>query len=229
MPTEPASSGEKPTASRPSLAAWLRALLLMVLVVLNTLATVPSFGSASAERLQRPFEQAELARWHALLGRLGLTLSRERLAELYLEFAAGMVAARAVVQAPLSWWVELTQTQPSWLLFGMPDAFSPAFRLQAWDSHGEQVLYESGNAERSWQAALLGYRRVRAAYGPSRAGVPPTYPGLCQRLSELAFAELPEVERVRCAIVRRAVAVPGQAEHREPEEQDPIEIVRSPG
>lgn len=201
----------------------------MALVVLNTLATLPSLGTASAERLQRPFEQAELGRWQALLARLGLTLSRERLAELYLGIAERATRLRAAVQAPLSWWVELTQTQPSWMLFGSPDASSPAFRLQAWDSQGERVLYESLAPERRWQAELLGYRRVRAAYNPTRSGHPPTYPALCQRLSELVFAEQPDVERVRCAIVRRAVTVPGEAVAGEPEEQHVIDLARSSG
>jgi hypothetical protein len=210
------------------LAAWLRAVLLLALVVLNTLATLPSFGTASAERLQRPFEQEELGRWHAQAQRLGLEVSREQLTERYLAFASKVAEARALVLAPLSWWTSWTQTVPGWNLFGTPDDFSPAFRLSAWDPSGERVLYESGVAEQSWQASLLGYRRLRAAYNPSRSGTPSTYPGLCQRLSERVFREQPLVERVRCAIVRRAVPLPGKAPRREPEEQQVIDVTRPP-
>jgi hypothetical protein len=209
--------------------AWLRAVLLTALVALSTLATVPTFGTASAERLQRPFEQAELERWQAMLSGLGLELSREQLAELYLGFASRVAEVRAAVQAPLRWWTQLTQTEPGWMLFGTPDAFSPAFRLHAWDGNGERVLCESADPERRWQASLLGYRRLRAAYNPSRSGPPPTYPGLCQRLSERIFAELPAVERIRCSILRRAVPVPGEPAQRAPEEQHVIEIARVPG
>lgn len=209
--------------------AWLRAIFLTGLVVLSALSAVPTFGTASAERLQRPFEQAEIARWHALLRGLGLELSREQLVELYLGFASRMAEAQALVQAPLRWLTELTETRQAWTLFGTPNAFPPAFRLQAWDANGARVLYESGDPERRWQERLLGYRRVRASYNPSRAGPPHTYPGVCRRLSELVFAEQPEVERVRCSIMRRAVPLPGQAAQREPEEQDVIDIARGAG
>jgi hypothetical protein len=196
------------------LGPWLRAVLLLGLVVLNTLATVPSFGTASAERLQRPFEQEELGRWHAQVQRWGLA------------FASKVAEARALVLAPLSWWTSWTQTVPGWNLFGTPDDFSPAFRLSVSEPSGERVLYESGVAERSWQASLLGYRRLRASYNPSRSGTPSTYPGVCQRLSERVFAEQPLVAHVRCSIVRRAVPLPGQAPRLEPEEQQVIEVTR---
>jgi hypothetical protein len=160
--------------------------------------------------------------------RWGLDVSREELTERYLAFTSRVAEARALVLAPLSWWTSWTQTVPGWNLFGTPDAFSPSFRLSAWDASGERVLYESGVAERSWQASLLGYRRLRAAYNPSRSGTPSTYPALCQRLSERVFAEQPAVERVRCAIVRRAVPVPGEAPRLEPEEQQVIDVTRPP-
>ncbi len=225
MPADPT----EPSPQSFAWSAWLKALLLMTLVVLNALATVPAFGNASAERLQRPYEQAELGRWQGFLRGLGLELSREQLAERYLAFASRFAQVRAALQAPLRGWTELTQTQPVWTLFGTPDAFSPALRLTVWDASGERVLYESGDPERHWQAEVLGYRRVRAAYNASRSAPPHTYGPLCQRLSELVFAEQPEVQRLRCAIVRRAVPVPGEAAQREPEEQAVIDIVRSPG
>lgn len=226
MSTEPVVPVSPPPS--PAL-SWLRAVLLMALVLLNTLAALPSLRAVTAERLERPFEQAELGRWQALLGRLGLEVSREWLAAQYVALAGVVQSSRALVLAPLSWWMQLTQTEQSWPLFGTPDSFSPAFRLQVWDSSGERVLYESGDAERDWQADLLGYRRVRASYNPSRSSLPHTYPGLCQRLSELVFAAQPEVQRVRCAIVRRAVAVPGEEPGREPEEEHVIDIARAPG
>lgn len=210
------------------LARWGRALFFSTLVALTTLATVPRFGTATAERLERPFEQAELGRWQALARTFGLELSREQLGVLYLQLATRVAEARGWVLAPLSWWIQLTQTEPGWTLFGTPDTFSPAFRLQAWDARGERVLYQSGDAEHSWQGSLLGYRRLRAAYNPSRSGYPSSYPGLCQRLSERVFAEQPEVAGVRCAIVRRAVPLPGEQPQREPAEEHVIELTRPP-
>lgn len=226
MSPEPAISAVTPSARA---IAWLRAVLLLGLVLLNTLAALPSLRSVTPERLERPFEQAELRRWQALLTRLGVEVSREWLAAQYVALAGVVQSSRALVLAPLSWWMALTQTEQAWPLFGTPDAFSPAFRLQVWDANGERVLYESGDPERSWQADLLGYRRVRACYNPSRSSLPHTYSGLCQRLSELVFLEQPEVERVRCAIWRRAVPEPGEPPGREPEEQHVIDIPRSPG
>jgi len=63
--------------------APLRAALIAYFVFFNVLAALPTPGTPSAERLERPFEQDELRRWAGLLDFLGLKMSRERLAELY--------------------------------------------------------------------------------------------------------------------------------------------------
>jgi hypothetical protein len=75
----------------------------------------------------------------------------------------------------------------------------------------EQVLYESGNPERRWNAELLEYRRIRAAYNPSHAGPPSTYGGLGERLSQELFAARPDLQRVRILIEQSRIALPGQS------------------
>lgn len=201
MRTVPASRG-----------AAVRAALITYFVFFNVLAALPTLGSASAERLERPFEQAELRRWAGLFDSFGVQVSEERLAQLYLALAGGLAQARAVALWPIEGWMELTQTAQSWRLFGTPDELRNVLRISAYAADPqavEQVLYESGDPERRWNAPLLEYRRIRAAYNPTRAGPPSTYTGLCERLSQEIFAAQPAVQRVRILIGQSRIALPG--------------------
>ena len=193
--------------------APVRAALIAYFVFFNMIAALPTLGTPSAERLERPFEQDELHRWAGLFDSLGVPLSAERLAHVYLAISSGLAEARAVALWPIDGWMSLTQTTQSWRLFGTPDELRSVLRISAYTAEpgaAEQVLYESGDPERRWNAALLEYRRIRAAYNPSHAGPPFTYAGLGARLSREIFAAQPRVERVRMLIDQSRISLPGQ-------------------
>lgn len=191
--------------------AQLRALVIAYFVFFNVLAALPSAGTPTPERLARPFERAELRRWAGLFETLGIHVEPDELARSYMAFAGTLGRARAVALAPIEWWMSLFQVGQSWRLFAMADDAANALRITAHSRAGEQVLYESGHPARRWSAALLEYRRIRAAYNPSRSGPPYTYPGLARRLGERVFETLPDVERVTVSLVPSQVAVPGEA------------------
>jgi hypothetical protein len=200
--------------------AKLRAAVIGYFVVFNVLAALPTLGTPSAERLERPFEREELGRWARLFRAVGLDMDPERLRGIYLTLASAAAESRAVVVWPIDWWFSLTQTAQSWRLFNTPDQSASALSVTAFAPGYEDILYESGDPARSWNAGLLEYRRIRAAYNPARSGPPPTYPGLCRLISEQIFASMPEVERVRVALLRSHILVPGreaQASGREEE------------
>jgi hypothetical protein len=209
-----------------SRSAQIRSAVIAYFVFFNALSALPTLGVPSAERLERPFERAELRRWGRMLAALGIELSEERLAQLYLSLARGAQEAHRLVLSPIAGFASLTQTAQTWRLFGTPDEQRSALRISAFAGDREQVLYESLNPEHRWNADRLEYRRVRAAYNPSRAGPPATYEGLGLRLSEQIFAERPEVSRVRIVLDRRRVPLPGEAPDPAHEERHVLEFTR---
>jgi hypothetical protein len=98
--------------------AQLRAAIIAFFAFFNVLAALPTLGTPSAERLQRPFEQAELRRWGRLLGALGIEISAERLAQLYLSLARGAMEAHRLALEPIAGFSSLTQSGPGWRLCG---------------------------------------------------------------------------------------------------------------
>jgi hypothetical protein len=209
-------------------APWrkVRALVITYFVLFNVLAALPTVGTASAERLERPFERAELRRWAELLQAMGIDMSPSELARAYLSFASAVERGHAAILVPIEWWMSLTQTAQSWRLFGTPDQQANVLRITAHSAGGEEVLYESANPARRWNAALLEYRRIRAAYNPSRSGPPPTYAGLSERLGEQIFESMPHVERVTVSLIQSRIPLPG--EHADPtrEETHVVELSR---
>jgi hypothetical protein len=206
--------------------AQLRAAIIAYFVFFNALAALPTLGVPSAERLDRPFERAELRRWQRVLAALGIELSEQRLAQLYLSLAEAALEAHQLALQPIAGFAALTQTEQGWRLFGTPDEQRCVLRISAFNGEREEVLYESLSPEHRWSADRLEYRRVRAAYNPSRAGPPPTYEGLGLRLSEQIFAERPEVSRVRMVLDRSRIPLPGAAPDPEHEEQQVLEFAR---
>ncbi|HTV21593.1 MAG TPA: hypothetical protein VMG12_23050 [Polyangiaceae bacterium] len=207
----PRATGAGGEPAAPSRRARLRGAVIAYFVLFNALAALPTPGEPSAERLQRPFEQGELRRWTRLFHAVGIDTDPDRLALGYLAFARGVERARAIVLAPIEGWFELTQSGQNWHLFGTPDRVISALRITAHSATGDEVLYESGDPAHRWHADFLEYRRIRAAYKPSRRGPPATYFALAERLSRQVFAERPEVERVTVAFVERRVQLPGAA------------------
>lgn len=203
------TSGAGAPASR---RARLRAAIIAYFVLFNALAALPLPGEASAERLQRPFEREELRRWAGMFRAVGVDVDPDRLARGYLSFSIAVERARAAVLWPIEDWFELTQTGQNWHLFGSPGRTISALRVVAHSASGDEILYESGDEVRRFEADFLEYRRIRAAYKPSRRGPPATYFAFAERLSRQIFAALPHVDRVTLAFVQRRVRLPGEAD-----------------
>lgn len=197
-------------AKAQQLRARVRAALIAYFVLFNVLGALPSAGSPSPERLERPRERAELARWSRLFDAVGLELEPERLKQLYLQLASVVEEARAALVSPIAWWMELTQSHQSWRLFAMPHDRPSALEIVVGRKGQEALLYRSGDDDHAWGAGALEFRRVRAAYKPSQLGPPGTYDGFAQRISERIFEEQPDVERVSVSLVRRHVSLPGE-------------------
>jgi hypothetical protein len=191
--------------------ARARAAVITFFVLFNALAALPTPGEPSPERLERPFEREELQRWSELLTAVGINTDPGRLGRVYLGFSTWALQARALCLAPIEGWMALTQTYQGWRLFGTPDRDVSALRVTVHSAGGAEVVYESGDPERRWNAAFLEYRRIRAEYSPSRRGPPPTYAGFAKRLSDELFSSMPHVERVTVALVETSVRLPHEA------------------
>jgi hypothetical protein len=195
--------------------ARARAAVIAFFVLFSALAALPTPGEPSPERLARPFEREELQRWSGLLVSVGIDTDPDRLGQVYLDFSSWVMQARALCLTPIEGWMALTRTHQAWRLFGTPDRNVSALRVTAFSASGGQVLYESGHPERRWNANFLEYRRIRAAYNPSRRGPPPTYGAFAKRLSEEVFSSLPDVTRVTVALVEKRVQLPHEVAHPE--------------
>ena len=196
-------------------------------IFFNVLAALPTPGEPSLERLQRPFERAELQRWTQLFVSLGLNTDPDRLAQQYLTFSRWVERARGVALMPIAGWMSFTQTHQGWRLFGTPDRAVSALRITAHAASegADVVLYESGHADRRWHADFLEYRRIRAEYNPSRRGPPETYAAFARRLSDEIFATRPAVSRVTVALVNTRVRLPHEPPDDNPERAEQIEHV----
>jgi hypothetical protein len=202
---------QRSSPSAASRRAKLRAAVIAYFVLFNALAALPTPGEPSLERLQRPFEREELRRWTAFFHGMGVDTDPDRLAHGYLAFSRAVERARSIVLAPIEGWFELTQSGQNWHLFGTPGRLVSALRITAHSAAGDEVLFESGDAARRWNADFLEYRRIRATYKPSRRGPPPTYAAFAERLSREIFEALPHVDRVTLALVQSRVRLPGEA------------------
>lgn len=194
-----------------SLGARLRAAVIAYFVLFNALAALPTPGEASAERMRRPFERGELRRWTGFFHAIGVDTDPDRLAQSYLAFSRVVQRAREIALAPIEGWFELTQSGQNWHLFGTPGRQISALRVTAHSAAGEEVLFESSDAAHDWKAGFLEYRRIRAAYKPSRRGPPATYAAFAERLSREIFEAFPHVDRVTLALVQSRVRLPGEA------------------
>lgn len=190
--------------------ATARALLIAYFIVFSVIAALPTPGNASHERLARPFEREELRRWAELFGSAGISVTPEELGRAYIAFSKAYYRARELVLSPIQGWMSLTRTDQSWRLFGTPDEDAYALTITAHSAAGDELLYESGNPERSWNAALLEYRRIRADYNPTRSAAPRELGGLARYLAERIFESRPDAERVTVALVKRRIPLPGR-------------------
>jgi len=190
--------------------AIVRALLIAYFILFSVIAALPVPGNASHERLERPFEREELRRWTALFGSVGVDVTPKELGEGYIAFSKGYYRARELALLPIQGWMSLTRTDQSWRLFGTPDEDAYALTITAHSASSDELLYESGNPERRWNAALLEYRRIRANYNPTRTAPPPEFAGLAKHLSEHIFESRPDAERVTVALVKRRIPLPGR-------------------
>jgi hypothetical protein len=224
---QPITSGAPAASRTPGTRARLRAAVIAYFVLFNVLGAIPSLGTPSEERLERPREQAELRRWSRLFGSVGLELGPEQLTQLYLPLATGVERARAALVSPIAWWMELTQSDQNWRLFAMPHDRPSALEIVVRRHGQDELIYRSGDAEHQWGAAVLEYRRVRASYKPSQLGPPGGYDGVAQRISERIFAELPDVERVSVSLVRQHTTMPGATPDPERERMFEIHFTRA--
>jgi hypothetical protein len=212
---------------RGQLRARVRAVLIAYFVLFNVLGALPSAGSPSPERLERPRERAELLRWSRLFDAVGLELQPERLKELYLVFATGVEQVRAGLVSPIAWWMDLTQSHQSWRLFAMPHDRPSALEIVVSRKGEEELLYRSGDSEHDWGTGVLEYRRVRAAYKPSQLGPPAAYDGFAQRISQRIFDEQPDIDRVSVSLVRRHTTLPGKTPDPERERTSVVRFTRA--
>jgi hypothetical protein len=204
----------------------IRAAIIAYVILFNVIAAIPSPGTINEETLARPTNQAELHRWVALFSAIGIETTPESLGEWYVGFAGDLTRAHRIAITPIEPWLAFTQTWQGWRLFGMPDERPYALELSVERDGKPEVIYLSGDSERTAYASLLEYRRVRAMYNPGHRGPPVTYRGFGKRLSERIFDDMPDVDRVTLTLIQSHTTLPGEPPDPETRRAYPLTFTR---
>jgi hypothetical protein len=208
----PVAKRKRQKTAPPKIDRWpqIRAAIIAYVVVFNVLAAIPTPGNITQETLDRPINRAELTRWVRLFRSVGIDTDEKSLGDWYLGFAKSMENARAWVVKPIDPWMQFTQTWQGWRLFGMPDERPYALKIAVLRKGESEVIYQSGDWDKRWNASLLEYRRVRALYNPGGSGPPNTYTGFGARISDQIFEEMPDVDRVTISHLQSHTTLPGE-------------------
>jgi hypothetical protein len=195
--------------------AQLRALAIALALLVQCTSATPD-TPVTWEQLARPEGVRTLERLETLLAVLGPIPAREAIAAALIEWSERGVRVRAALLAPFLPLTRFANLDQRWTLFTgtVPEtfrlhvdgrtrggAFEPLYRAgpSANDANVDEAL-----------ARRLQYRRVRGLYNPSvRRGARPEYPGFARWLSQVLFAQRPELETVRVRIERLRVGAPG--------------------
>lgn len=133
--------------------------------------------------------------------------------------AKGFVEVRRVAMTPFRPYLELVGARQSWQMFVAPHRWPTRLQIQvargpvapSSGEEGWETLFEERSETHAWRAELFGRERVRASvfrWGWPNYAEP--YRNGCQALAELAFADDPAIQAVRCRFSRVKSPSPDQ-------------------
>lgn len=190
--------------------AWphVRAVAVLALCVVAVIAALPMPGPSAKKLMKDEAGQQELRQWVEILGNLGWQTDEDTLADQVMVLATTSRSARNVVVDPFKPFFRITGTWQGWGLFAYPDTHPHSFRVEVGPEKGAYtVVYDSRDPQTRWMGPALHFRRVRALYNPGRKP-PGTYKSFSRWLSEQAFEDFPEADRMRVSFQRQRTPLP---------------------
>jgi len=157
--------------------------------------------------------QRELTRWRLALGRVGVTVTNDELAEHTLRVSRAWLAARRNCLRPFKPYKEYAGVRQSWRMFSgvneEPDRLSVEVKVD-----GEWTLIFRAGEDESWNRSLLRHefgRSMLSRYGEERR-YGSRFKQFAKFLAVRAADDFPDAERLRVTIDR--VENPSPAERR---------------
>lgn len=209
---------------RPSWAA-VRALLIAAVLLSQGLEALP-MPTLRESHLKRGVGKQELARWHGLLQRAGVSITQDELADIGLSIGDSASTLKRRLREPVDPLRRILGFDQQWVMFAIVTPFPGRLVVDRRPEHTKAWLpvFRAPHDGEGALARQLRYRRMRAVYDVS--GDRP-HPGkLYERFSRWAAREVfdayPDTDQVRVRFLRMTVRLPWE----EPVTEAPPENVR---
>lgn len=189
----------------------VRAALIGLAVLVHGVAASPLPKAAKRSALQNEVAIDELNRWVGLLGAVGITTTREALAEGAYRTAQSLVGVRSTLMTPFRGWLRVTGTGQGWGLFTYPDTYP--HQLVVYKRGEDQVwtpVYIALDHEYTWHRDVLAYRRIRGVYHGSTNKTAASYENFASWVARDVFAEFPDALQAKIGFVRFHTVRPGE-------------------
>ncbi|MFK7930262.1 MAG: hypothetical protein AB8H79_18890 [Myxococcota bacterium] len=182
--------------------------MILCLCTVTVIAALPMPGPSAKKLMKDEAGLQELRQWVGILGAWGWHTDEETLGEQVMVLAKTSRSARNTVVDPCRPFFRLTGTWQGWGLFAYPDTHPHSLHVQVAPARGGyDSVYESRDPDLRWMGTTLHFRRVRALYNPDRKA-PGPYRYFTRWLSERAFEDYPDAERVRVSFTRQRTPLP---------------------
>ena len=191
--------------------SYLRALLITLALTSQCVSALPA-RPLTAERLARPEWQRALSSLSAWSQWFGAAADRQVWESRLIAYNARALRLRQAALSPLSPLLDAAAIRQQWTLF--LSAHAQVFRLRVdvrSPGRGWTLAYRAHQEDTLGLASLLGYRRLRGIYHPTRQQVRPQYAALTAWLAARIMREHREISRVRVGLERIQIAAPGVA------------------
>ena len=197
-------------ATGPSRWAYLRALLITIIVGINFIQASPAPGKVAKSALKDPIALEELERWVDIFAFFGLEQTPEGISELTVDLADNWRDGKRFLTRPMKPFWKFTATQQGWGLFTYPDTHPYVLEIQVRGKKPDyRPIFRSQDSEHDFGRSVLTFRRVRGMYNPGRRA-PKTYKPMTKWFARKVFAAHPDANRVRFRFHRVHTTLPGE-------------------
>lgn len=189
----------------------LRAALIALAAAVSLLEGCPTPRTSHAV-LATPVYRAELARWSAILGGLGVELSPSELGQSVVTLSESVNALHRTLLFPFRPFFDALGVSQRWSLFPIADTHPVWMHVEARCAGARDfsLVYRPNDPDADWEADVLEYRRVRATWNPSIRGPRDAQPAFVDWVARRLFDQRPECDAVRVRYRTMTLPAPGE-------------------
>lgn len=189
----------------------VRGALIALVLLAHGVYALPLPPAMSRARVKEPTFQRDVDVWVGLAAGAGLRPTRAEVEDFLVDTTGGLHHAHEVLKTPFAPVMDLVGANQSWGLFAStttnPDRLEVAVGRRG--EPGWTVLLRRLDPCCTWREPALEYRRIRGVWDGQRESPRAGYKGLAKWISAQAFAEFPDVDRVRVRLLRSTLTLPG--------------------